>query len=134
MPVQDPPNSNCAQCHGVGHENVDDPLLITLGDPADWRTLTTGQIISPQRISDSALNVQNKANLSRAFDIHAERVVNCTDCHYALNNPIYTQGGEATRPGHLIFDPRRLDYDAYLYRPCINLPRGAVPRVASHLS
>ncbi|MCA9982367.1 MAG: hypothetical protein KDD89_16090, partial [Anaerolineales bacterium] len=125
VPIQDPTNQNCAQCHGEIHENIDDPLLVVGGDQSAWRTLTTGQIVSPQRISDSALNVSNKADLSRSFDIHAERVLACTDCHYALNNPIYTQESDVTRPEHLIFDPRRLDFDAFLYRPLHQFAKGS---------
>jgi thiosulfate reductase cytochrome b subunit len=64
-----------------------------------------------------------KDDLSRTWDVHAERVVGCTDCHYSLNNPAYaTEPGES-RPDHLIFDPRRLEPGEYLTRPLHELAR-----------
>jgi thiosulfate reductase cytochrome b subunit len=114
--IQDPTNENCGQCHGLVHIDLEQPLTLpelTLGDP--W--LATGQVISPQRLSDSGVNLANKADLTRVWDVHAERQVQCTDCHFSLNNPVYFQEGEETRPGHLLFDPRRLEFGEFLLRP-----------------
>ena len=86
-------------------------------------TATTGQIISSQRISESGMNIQNKASLIRSWDIHAERAVSCTDCHYSLNNPVYAIPDEQA-PEHLLFDPRNLDLGEYLKRPDHNFARG----------
>jgi thiosulfate reductase cytochrome b subunit len=121
--LQAPTNRNCGACHGVVHTNPDIPL-----DDAGitaWRTSTTGQIISPQRISDSGLNIAGKADLDRSWDVHAERVVACTDCHFSLNNPVYSDGSPQDDLGHLVFDPRRLDISAYLLRPDHDFARGA---------
>jgi thiosulfate reductase cytochrome b subunit/mono/diheme cytochrome c family protein len=123
--IQDPANANCAQCHGIAHSD-NSPLTLTTAnlDPqgGNWQTLTTGQVIAPGKIANSGVNVADKASLSRAWDIHAERGLSCTDCHYALNNPAYYQA--ESRPAHLAFDPRRLEIGEYLQRPDHNLARG----------
>jgi len=122
--IQDPTNDNCGQCHGLVHDNVEDPVVVTSCSPERWRTITTGQIISPQKLLDSGMNLANKETLDRPWDIHAERLLNCTDCHYSLNNPLYYQEAEATRPEHLIFDPRRVEIGEYLVKPLHQFARG----------
>jgi thiosulfate reductase cytochrome b subunit len=122
--IQDPTNANCGQCHGLVHAGSE-PLVATgCAAPEDWRTFTTGQIISGQRLDDSGMNLQNKDSLSRTWDVHAERQVDCTDCHYALNNPVYYQESAETRPDYLTFDPRRLEMGEYLYQPIHQFARG----------
>jgi thiosulfate reductase cytochrome b subunit len=124
MAVQDPTNANCGNCHGVVHTDNQTPL--TLGDLTlnEYSTLTTGQINSPQKIAQSGLNIAGKADLARSWDIHAERVLQCTDCHYALNNPVYYQDMTGAGPEHLQFDPRRIDIGEYLYRPLHQFAKG----------
>lgn len=123
--LQDPTNDNCAQCHGLVHSDPQTPLTLpTCNDLTNRQTATTGQVISPSRISESGVNLTDKAELSRSWDIHAERQVACVDCHYSLNNPIYYQESAATKPGYLAFDPRRLDLGVYLKSPSHDLARG----------
>ncbi len=122
--LQDPTNANCGQCHGQTHTDLNTPFVLTEYDSSDYSTLTTGQIMSPQRVADSGLNLSGKADLARSFDIHTERVLSCTDCHYSLNNPVYFQEADAQRPDHLIFDPRRIDLGEYLYRPLHQFAKG----------
>lgn len=122
--IQDPTNQNCGQCHGLVHDDIEVPIVVTSCTPDRWRTETTGQIVSPQRISDTGMNLADKESLVRSWDIHAERLVECTDCHYSLNNPIYAQEGDETRPEHLLFDPRRLDLGQYLQQPLHQFARG----------
>lgn len=122
--IQDPTNENCAQCHGVVHTDNKTPLVLDACNLNEPQTATTGQVIAAQRISASGLNLQDKASLARAWDIHAERGVKCTDCHYALNNPVHAQEAANSRPTHLIYDPRRLDLGEYLERPNHNFARG----------
>ena len=122
--IQDPSNDNCGLCHGLVHDDVDDPLITVGCTPERWRTITTGQIISPQRLSDSGMNLANKEDLNRTWDIHAERLLKCTDCHYSINNPLYYQEVEATQPDHLIFDPRRVEIGEYLEKPLHQFARG----------
>jgi thiosulfate reductase cytochrome b subunit len=123
--IQDPTNENCSNCHGLVHVDAQTPLVLDGCTPDQWTTVTTGQIVSPQKISNSGMNLSGKNELSRSWDVHAERVVNCTDCHYSLNNPIYYQESDATRPDHLIFDPRRIDIGEYLYRPLHQFAKGS---------
>ncbi len=90
----------------------------------NWSTETTGQVYSPQRISDSALNLQEKDALTRPWDIHAERMLGCSDCHYAPNNPSYRREPDATKPEHLRYDPRKLTLGQYLKRPGHDFAKG----------
>jgi len=122
--IQDPTNDNCGQCHGLVHDDLEDPIVTTGCLPDRWMTVTSGQIISPQRLSDSGLNLADKEDLTRSWDIHAERLLLCTDCHYSLNNPVYYQETEESRPEHLLFDPRRLEIGEYLYQPLHQFARG----------
>jgi thiosulfate reductase cytochrome b subunit len=115
--IQDPTNENCAQCHGYIH--TDPAVSFTLDGCVldNWPGSLTGTVISAQRVSDSAINLAGKAAVSRPFDVHAERLVQCTDCHHAANNPTFAQITAAGGPEHLQFDPRRLEIGEYLERP-----------------
>lgn len=126
--VQDPTNNNCGQCHGVTHTDLNTPLTLGEYTLADYNTLTTGQVMSPQRLANSGLNLEDKLELSRSWDIHTERVVSCTDCHHALNNPIYFESSSPDTPEHLAFDPRRIDLGEYLYRPLHEFAKGQSPQ------
>lgn len=122
--IQDPTNDNCALCHGVVHTDKDLPLTLNACDPDAATTAVTGQVISSQRINASGLNLEGKADLARAWDIHAERGLKCTDCHYSLNNPTHAQRSAAARPEHLTYDPRSLELGEYLKKPDHNFARG----------
>lgn len=122
--VHDPSIENCGQCHGLVHVDAQTPLVIDDCTPSQWSTITTGQIFSPQRLSESGINVEDKHDISRAWDVHAERVLSCTDCHYSLNNPIYYRENDESQPDHLTFDPRRIDLGEYLYRPLHEFAKG----------
>ena len=121
--LQGPTSTNCGQCHGAVHESSD-PLICADIKATDWNSMRTGQIFSGQRLSDSGMNMAGKESLTLPWDIHAERNVTCTDCHYSLNNPDYQQESETTRPDYLTYDPRRQDIGAYLYRPSHQLAKG----------
>ena len=122
--IQDPTNANCAACHGEVHTNTDEPLTISAFDLTNPQTATTGQVISPQKISDSGLNISSKEQLNRSWDIHAERQLQCTDCHYALNNPAHADEAQKAEPDHILYDPRVLDIGEYLKMPDHNFARG----------
>ncbi|HEU0293120.1 MAG TPA: cytochrome b/b6 domain-containing protein [Anaerolineales bacterium] len=122
--IQDPTNANCAACHGEVHPETNEPLTITAGDLNYPQTATTGQVIAAQRISESGLNLSDKDDLNRSWDIHAERQLQCTDCHYALNNPARARDAASSNPEHLVYDPRTLDIGEYLQRPDHNFARG----------
>jgi len=121
--VSDPTAANCGSCHGVVH-NEETPLTLDDLTMGDWNTLTTGQIMSPQRLNASGLNLQDKNTLGRSWDIHMERVLECTDCHYSLNNPVYYRETSGEQPEHLTFDPRRMDLGEYVYRPLHQFAKG----------
>lgn len=121
--IQDPTNANCAACHGEVHAS-EDPLTFTACDLDYPQTATTGQVVSAQNISDSGANLSNKDELDRSWDVHAERQLQCTDCHYALNNPSHLSELQSTNPEHLIYDPRSLEIGEYLERPDHNFARG----------
>jgi len=121
--IQDPAVENCAQCHGMATTDAVTPLVLDACATTQRATITTGQVFAPQRIMDSGLNITGKEDLSRAWDVHAERVVACTDCHYSLNNPAYAAKPNSDQPDHLVFDPRRLDPGEYLLRPLHELAR-----------
>lgn len=128
--IQDPSNQNCGQCHGLVHDSDQSPLTLTLtgldsqAPPEQARTQTTGQVISGERINESGMNLSGKQDLERSWDVHAERQVSCTDCHYSLNNPVYYQPGEEDQLDHLTFDPRRLELGEYLKQPLHQFARG----------
>lgn len=122
--IQKPSNENCGQCHGLVHVDAQTPLVMQSCQPDQWSTITTGQIFSPQQIATSGLNLSGKDELGRTWDVHAERVINCTDCHYSLNNPVYYQESSEKQPDYLTFDPRRIDLGEYLYRPLHQFAKG----------
>ncbi len=121
--IQDPTNSNCAACHGEVHTGTE-PLTYTACDLTYPQTATTGQVVSAQRIKDSGVNLSGKNDLARSWDIHAERQLQCTDCHYALNNPAHAAEAQSNNPEHLNYDPRTLEIGEYLQRPDHNFARG----------
>lgn len=122
--IQDPSNENCGQCHGTVHSNNSIPLQLSDFSLNNWTTATTGQVFSPQRMFRSGVNLQNKDNLARSWDVHAERVVNCVDCHASTNNPIFFKGIKNDKLDHLVFDARRIDIEDYLHRPSHEFARG----------
>jgi len=125
--IQDPSSANCGLCHGTVHASAQDPLTLSADCAANgWETATTGQIVSPQKLSNSGANLQGKESLARTWDVHAERVVKCTACHYALNNPVYYQAPDEQRPDNLTFDPRRIDFSEYLQQPLHQFAKGDV--------
>lgn len=122
--LRDPTNENCAACHGEIHEDPITPLTLDACNPTQTQTATTGQVIASQKVSESGLNLSDKASLNRAWDIHAERALKCTDCHYSLNNPAHSLDEKAANPAHLTYDPRKLEIGEYLEKPDHNFARG----------
>jgi thiosulfate reductase cytochrome b subunit len=80
-------------------------------------TLSRGEIFSPQRISESGVNLVGKEFLIRSWDVHSERLLECSNCHFSVNNPIFRKEPEVTQPKGLKFDSRRMPLGAYLQRP-----------------
>jgi thiosulfate reductase cytochrome b subunit len=125
LDVHKPRDRNCASCHAVVNNRLDEPLTVA-PDPADFSmTDRTGEVMAAQKVSASGLNIAGKNGLTHPFDVHADRVVNCVNCHYALNNPVYYEQRDDDRPNHLAFDPRRLTLAEYLQRPMHQLAKGS---------
>ncbi len=124
LSIQDPTNANCAACHGEVHPAGAAPLQVKACDLDQPQTATTGQVVASQRINASGLNLAGKSALSRSWDIHAERQLQCTDCHHALNNPAHASGLRSNRQAHLRYDPRTLDIGRYLQQPDHDFARG----------
>ncbi len=66
-----------------------EPLKLNLS-PGSWRGAATGMVFSPQRIADSAMNVAGKSNLTRPWDVHAQRLLECASCHPSMDRPAKT--------------------------------------------
>jgi hypothetical protein len=114
-----PDSPRCGSCHGTVHLGSE-----PLRTPDGRRSLSTGVVYSGQRVDQSALNLVGKDALGRSWDVHAERLVECSDCHYSPNHPAYREEGD-TRPDHLRFDPRKTALGAYLERPSHDFAKGA---------
>jgi thiosulfate reductase cytochrome b subunit len=122
--IQSPGVQECGACHGVVHAG-ETPL--TLPDsfrnaaPKDdlhplHLTRETGAIFSGQNMDMSYLNISQKHASAFPWDIHAARLVSCSACHYAPNNPAHVSKVKDA-PRHLIQDPRKLSTADYLVRP-----------------
>ena len=103
VPMAHPKPSHCGECHGLVQSDTR-PLVVQLGSDEHWGTETTGQVFSAQRILLSGLNLRNKDQLIRAWDLHAQRLVECSDCHYAKTPPAHlvidgAGAGKAAHPG-----------------------------------
>jgi thiosulfate reductase cytochrome b subunit len=124
LDIRKPRDENCAQCHGMVENDLDVPLTISADPQTRHNTDRTGQIISPQKLLNSGLNISGKEELNYPFDVHTDRVIGCVNCHYSLNNPVYFRQREESRPVHLDFDPRRLTSADYLVRPSHQFAKG----------
>ncbi|MBT8450205.1 MAG: hypothetical protein KJO69_10970, partial [Gammaproteobacteria bacterium] len=119
-----PTDENCGLCHGLVDNSIEKPLVFS-DELKDARvSRVTGQVFSPQNISQTGINISDKSDIERPFDVHAARVVGCTNCHYSLNNPVYYERFDEKRPEHLSFDPRRLSYSEYLRKPLHQFAKG----------
>jgi thiosulfate reductase cytochrome b subunit len=124
LEIRKPADENCAQCHGQIENSLDEPLTIASDRSQRHNTERSGQLISPQKLLNSGLNIAGKESKAYPFDVHSDRVVGCVNCHYSLNNPVYFRQREESRPAHLEFDPRRLTSADYLKRPLHQFAKG----------
>jgi thiosulfate reductase cytochrome b subunit len=124
LDIRKPNDKNCSQCHGLADNSLEDPFTIPADLSMRHNTDRTGQIVSPQKLLNSGLNISGKEELDYPFDVHTDRVVGCVNCHYSLNNPVYFQQRGESRPVHLDFDPRRLTNSEYLVRPLHQFAKG----------
>lgn len=117
LPIKDPPDENCGLCHGLADDDPRLPVSLTSCGPEHWSTITTGQIFSSQRLSESAMNLAGKQSHTRAWDVHAERLVRCVDCHRSPNHPAYCENAPVSGPSHLRFKSRGMAIGEFLRRP-----------------
>ncbi len=132
--IDQPQTENCAQCHGFGTSGHA-PINPIYAHNVLRGTLKMGRVFSPDFISESHLNIKNKEDFNFAWDVHAERLVSCNNCHFSLNHPAYKKPSCETNVDHLKFEPRLPDADLYLNKPSHEFAKGdACPEtVADHL-
>ncbi len=126
LPLGRPTAAACGACH---LDVPSGPVPVGTAEahgPRDPRA--GGQVFSAARVSDSAFNLRDKERQSRAWDVHAERLVGCTDCHHSLNDPARFSEANASRPGHLSYDARRASLGDFVRRPSHDLAKGASSR------
>lgn len=117
-------SGHCTSCHADLF--IEEGRTLAIREPARLdRGWATGFVYSGASVHDSALNVEGKAEATRPFDVHAERLLECADCHHSINNPAYRAETDATRPAHLRFDARREGIADYVRRPSHHLATGA---------
>ncbi|MBM4372859.1 MAG: hypothetical protein FJ098_14495, partial [Deltaproteobacteria bacterium] len=92
LPMAAPASTGCGSCHGVVHPGPSPVVLpadfeVAGAPSASSRTLATGELFSPQRISDSFINLAERDRRDRPWDVHAARGLECVSCHFAANNP-----------------------------------------------
>ncbi len=125
--IYKPSVANCGSCHGVTPES-NTPVSI----PEDYRAAaypsgslgleryqlsrSVGSIFSPQEVAASFLNLAGKQNLHFPWDVHARKLVQCNDCHYAPNNP-QRLSSQTDTTASLRGEPRREAIGEYLQQP-----------------
>jgi len=126
MPLGRPTAAACGACH---LDVVEGPVpvgAVEAARPRDPRS--GGQVFSAQRVSDSAWNLRDKERRTHVFDVHAERLVGCTDCHHSLNDPARFVEADVSRPRHLAYDARRASVGEFVRRPSHDLAKGTSSR------
>lgn len=120
--IGSPRPSNCASCHGVVSGRGPIVLPAELGNSKaapgrSWAlTLGEGAVVAPQLMSDSFLNLAGKSGLVTPWDVHAAKLVECTSCHFAANNPARTDEKRQSLR-YVTADPRRQSTAEFLHRP-----------------
>ncbi|MFH2133264.1 MAG: cytochrome b/b6 domain-containing protein [bacterium] len=129
IPVQEPKTANCSLCHHMAN-----PAAIHGSGPGidGLPASPTGVVFAPGPISESPLNLTGKQNLTRSWDIHAERLLNCNGCHYSINNPAFYQESNRTRPVHLKLDGRKMSISEFLHRPTHKLANMRIRQEIQH--
>ena len=102
LALQSPQPFQCGSCHGLVHQGKE-PVHLQPSPSNAWVTEATGQVFSGQRIHRSGLNLTGKDALWRPWDVHAERLVSCADCHSSAELPKRLADGpkpaKAAEPG-----------------------------------
>lgn len=120
--LKPPQSERCLACHGLA-ASPGEPMWTAL--PAGPAALgDEGFVFSAQRVADSAFNLRDKDRQTQPWDVHAERLLSCSDCHPPLNAPAGFREGEATRPAHLADSPRAPSAAEFLRSPSHDFRKG----------
>ncbi|MGL1936916.1 MAG: cytochrome b/b6 domain-containing protein [Fibrobacterales bacterium] len=121
-------NFNCLTCHSTSVPQTAPSQVTTVTRPRtehcqqchtndNTSSKKSGRFYSGKKVSESKINLPGKSHINHAWDIHAERGLNCNDCHFSTNNPVFLRKEDISKPSHLEFDPRRPDIGEFLKRP-----------------
>jgi hypothetical protein len=121
LTIERPSTAACGFCHAIAVGK--DPELAAFG-PAAGFSETTGQIFVPTRISDGSLNVAGRTSLTRPWDVHAERLLSCSNCHFSPNDPRSAFRSSVAQPEHLSHEVRGLPLGQFLRRPSHEFAKG----------
>jgi thiosulfate reductase cytochrome b subunit/mono/diheme cytochrome c family protein len=127
LKIAKPTAANCGTCHGLATP-AEGPVAI----PRDYRaaaypagskesahhllTRNEGAIFSAQDVSEALINLADRQKLMCPWDVHARKVLQCTDCHFAPNNP--QRLSSTSKPAALLRgEPRRENLSEYLQKP-----------------
>lgn len=112
--LSDPTTATCGTCHLEASGPFAGRDARGTWSPTDRRG--GGLVFSGDKIASSGLNLAGKDARTDPWDVHAARLVGCSDCHAARNHPARAGGGRE-RPAHLSFDARTPDLGEYLKTP-----------------
>lgn len=121
-----PRSENCGTCHALVHREA--TPLVPQRDPSRRAYELMGTIYSSQRLSESGMNLAGKEDHAHAFDLHAERMLDCASCHFSLNDPRASRESDDSRPGNLRFDGRKLSLGEFLRTPSHHFAKGDTPQ------
>ena len=86
LPIGPARAENCGACHGQV-DNDSSPVFFNLDGHQGSTTMATGQVFSGQSVRESGLNLTDKDDRYGPWDVHAQRLVGCGDCHYQSKLP-----------------------------------------------
>ncbi|HPS58481.1 MAG TPA: cytochrome b/b6 domain-containing protein [Spirochaetota bacterium] len=130
LKIRVPSDENCLKCHGVGSVKGKEVFIpddfpgvqeFLEGGKCFRVTCRTGEILSPENISGSLINIKDKDKLNFPWDVHMQREVACVSCHFTRNDPRRAETRKSDQD-HLANDPRKsYSIGKYLYIPDHNL-------------
>jgi thiosulfate reductase cytochrome b subunit/Zn-finger protein len=104
---------DCQKCHGIISTGKMQPEIPSgffkrPNKEKDFSyTSNTGAIFAPQNMSDGFINIKDKKSKNIPWDIHAQRQLICTSCHFVKGGKRDIKKSN-TGLKHLIRDPRKL--------------------------
>lgn len=116
-------SSHCLACHGGLDVDAD---VAPASDPPSHLSpgWATGLAYSARSMNDPQLGLEGAESLDRPFDVHAERLIECSNCHHSINNPVYRGQKDFSRAEHLRFEARAKDLGNHVRRPSHELVTG----------